>query len=155
MGTCCECCGDIFIPLPTVKDQRYCGKPVCQKARKNLWQKRKLASDRDYRENQADCRKAWSEKHPGYWKEYRANHSSYVKRNREKQRERNRGRSRKGETDPSTVVVKMDESTPRKIIPSGRYRMVPVCNQVIAKMDEWIVEIGVVSTGSACVSPGP
>lgn len=155
MGTSCEYCGDIFIPLPSVKDQRYCRKPACQKTRKNLWQKRKLASDRDYRENQAACQKAWREKRPDYWKEYRASHPAYVERNREKQQERNHGRSRKRETAPSPVIAKMDESTPRKIIPSGRYRLVPVCNQVIAKMDEWLVEIGFVSAGSASVSPGP
>jgi hypothetical protein len=155
MSTSCECCGDIFIPLSTVKNQRYCRKSACQKDRKNLWRKRKLLSDEAYRQNQADCRKAWSEKHPGYWKEYRANHPIYVERNRDKQRERNRGRSRKRETDPSPVIAKMDESTPRKIIPFGRYRLVPVCNQVIAKMDEWIVEIGVVSAGSERVSSGP
>lgn len=155
MGKSCECCGTSFIPLSTVKIQRYCRKPACQRARKSLWQKKKLASDEAYRQNQDDCRKAWSEKNPEYWKTYRANHSSYASLNREKQRERNRKRQRKREAAGTGVIAKMDESTPRKIIPSGRYRLVPVCNPVIAKMDEWIVEIGIVSAGCGVVSSGP
>jgi len=39
----------------------------------------------------------------------------------------------------------MDESTPQNLIVSGRYRLVPLCNGQIAKMDELIVEIGVLS----------
>ena len=41
------------------------------------------------------------------------------------------------------MIAKMDELTPRKVIASGRYRLVPV----IANMDELIVEIGVISGG--------
>jgi hypothetical protein len=155
MAKICECCEASFTPLPTVKNQRYCRKPACQKARKNFWQKRKLVSDEAYRRNQADCRKDWSEKHPEYWKEYRANHPSYVERNREKQRERNRNRPRKRAAPASPVIAKMDELTPRKIIPSGRYRLVPVCNHLIANKDEWLVEIGLVSATCGAVSSGP
>jgi hypothetical protein len=39
----------------------------------------------------------------------------------------------------------MDELRGKTVIPSGRYRLVPVCNSGIAKMDELIVEIGVIS----------
>jgi hypothetical protein len=41
----------------------------------------------------------------------------------------------------------MDELTGKSVIRSGRYRLIPVCNPEIAKMDELIVEIGVISTG--------
>jgi len=149
MDKVCERCKTSFTPLPTVKKQRYCGKPVCQKARKKVWQKMKLASDDDYRQNQAKAQKAWHEKRPGYWKEYRARNTAYTERNRLLQRERNRRRKR------APVIAKMDESTPRNIIPFGRYLLTPVCNPGIAKMDEWVVEISVLSVGCApvCASP--
>lgn len=149
MDKVCECCKISFTPLPTVKNQRYCRKHACQKARKKSWQKMMLASDNDYRENQAKAQKTWSEKNPGYWKGYRAKKPAYTKRNRLLQRERNWKRRE------MPVIAKMDESTPRNIIPFGQYRLIPVCNPGIAKMDEWVVEIGVISAGSAPVSTGP
>jgi hypothetical protein len=39
----------------------------------------------------------------------------------------------------------MDELRAKSVIRSGRYRLVPLCNLGVAKMDELIVEIGVVS----------
>jgi 16S rRNA C967 or C1407 C5-methylase (RsmB/RsmF family) len=151
----CECCQEIFTPLPTVKNQRYCRKPACQKVRKRLWQKMKLASDKDYRKSQTDCQKTWREKHPEYWREYRARNSGYTERNRVLQRERNRRRPRKRVDAATSVIAKMDESISRKIISSGRYRLVPVGSRVIAKMDEWIVEIGVVAGPSASSPSSP
>jgi hypothetical protein len=43
----------------------------------------------------------------------------------------------------------MDELKEETLIPSGRYRLVPLCNERIAKMDELIVELGVISRGCA------
>lgn len=155
MERVCLCCASIFTPLPTVKGQQYCSKPDCQRTRKRRWQKRKLATDDAYRKNQADCRKTWGAKHPEYWKTYRANHPVYVDRNREKQRERNRSRPRKRPVAKPDVIANMDESTRRKTIPFGQYRLTPVGSGAIAKMDEWIVEIGVISTASETVVGGP
>lgn len=95
-------------------------RPVSQKERKKLWHRQKLLLDKTYRESKADAQRKWSSANDGYWKEYRANHPNYVKRNREKQRERNRKRPRKRDT-PATPVI--------------------------AKMDALVVEIGVVSGG--------
>jgi hypothetical protein len=39
----------------------------------------------------------------------------------------------------------MDELKGKTVIPSGRYRLVPFGNLGIAKMDELIVELGVIS----------
>ena len=55
------------------------------------------------------------------------------------QKERNR-RRRSG-----SEIAKMDELKGKTLIPAGRYRLVPLCNQGIAKMDELIVELGVIS----------
>ena len=57
------------------------------------------------------------------------------------QRERNR-RRRSG-----AGIAKMDELQGETLVPSGRYRLVPLCNGGIAKMDELIVELGVISRG--------
>lgn len=153
MNQTCECCHETFQPFPAVRNNRYCSKAGCQKERKKQWQRRKLATDSAYRENQADAKRIWLGKNGGYWKEYRNKHPAYVERNREQQRERNRKRPRKRDLPTTPVIAKMDALTPRNIIPSGRYRLVPVANDVIAKMDELLVEIGVVSIGCEVASP--
>ena len=56
---------------------------------KNDWQRRKLASDEDYRNDQAACKTEWLKHNTGYWKQYRKKNPEYAQRNREKQRERN------------------------------------------------------------------
>ena len=141
MERTCECCGKTFLPHPAlikVIDQRYCSAPGCQRARKSRWQKAKLAGDSDYREAQAKAQKGWCSKNPDYWKQYRQRNPEYAERNRQKQRERNRRKR---------MIAKMDAlKTGNAIIP-GRYRLVPVCNGMIAKMDELIVDIGVISKG--------
>lgn len=112
MEKTCLCCKKRFDRHPAVPDQQYCSDADCQKARKRKWQKEKLASDSDYRANQAEAQRQWRSRNRGYWREYRRRNPAYMERNRMGQRERNRGR-RSG---------------------SG-----------IAKMDELIVEIGVIS----------
>jgi hypothetical protein len=49
----------------------------------------------------------------------------------------------------------MDEHGIEKVISSGRYRLVPLCGSMIAKMDELIVEIGVISMGCPVAAQGP
>jgi hypothetical protein len=156
MDKVCVCCHESFPQHPAVRKQRYCSKPVCQKERKKQWQRRKLNTDSAYRENQADAKRAWRAKNGSYWREYRAKHPAYVERNREKQRERNHKRPRKRDLAAVPVIAKMDALTPRNIILSGRYRLVPLATDGIAKMDALVVEIGIVSSGSALASPaGP
>jgi hypothetical protein len=41
----------------------------------------------------------------------------------------------------------MDELKGESVIRAGRYRLVPFCNSGIAKMDELIVELGIISGG--------
>jgi hypothetical protein len=144
----CENCHATFQPHPAVRNHRYCGEPGCQKERKRLWQRHKLAIDSVYREEQADAKRQWRVNNSDYWRKYRESHPAYVKRNREKQRERNHKRPRKRDSPASPVIAKMDALTPRNIIPFGQYRLVPLANDMIAKMDELIVEIGVISRDS-------
>ncbi|MGA3172907.1 MAG: hypothetical protein ABSE25_00600 [Syntrophorhabdales bacterium] len=135
MEKTCPHCGKRFLPHPAVLNQQYCGSADCQRARKRKWQKEKLKSDPDYRENQAAAQKAWRERNRGYWREYRKKNKTYSERNRLRQSERNRQRR---------VIAKMDELGAKSLVSPGRYRLVPLYGK-IAKMDELIVEIGVVA----------
>ncbi len=139
MEKACECCKRRFIPHPAVRHQEYCSDPECQKTRKRKWQKEKLAKDSDYRANQAEAQRQWRNRNRDYWRQYRKRNLSYTETNRIRQRERNR-RRRSG-----AGIAKMDEFKEKTVIRSGRYRLVPLCNPEIAKMDELIVEIGIIS----------
>jgi hypothetical protein len=139
MEKTCLCCKKRFKFHPAVRDQRYCSDPECQKARKRKWQKEKLSNDSDYRANQAEAQRHWRSRNKGYWEAYRKKNPAYTEKNRLGQRERNR-RRRSG-----SRIAKMDELKGKTLIPSGRYRLVPFCNLGIAKMDELIVELGVIS----------
>ncbi len=81
----CRC---LFIVNPKHPNQQYCSKKKCQRLRKTLWQRKKMSTDEQYRENQADSQRRWLARKTGYWKRYRKNHPDYTKRNREKQKER-------------------------------------------------------------------
>jgi hypothetical protein len=135
MEKTCPHCGRKFLPHPAVLNQEYCSNADCQKARKRKWQKEKLKSDPDYRENQAAAQKAWCKRNRDYWKEYRKRNHDYREKNRLRQRERNRQRR---------MIAKMDEHHAKTLLPSGRYRLVPLYGK-IAKMDALIVELGVVA----------
>ena len=124
----CKHCDEFFQPRPQNPQQNYCSKSECQRARKRLWQRENLKSDPDYRENQRQAQKRWQAHHPDYWKNYRANHTGYVDRNRELQRKRNARRhplAAATETDAS-MFAKMDASTEDFYLSSGTYRLVPV-----------------------------
>jgi hypothetical protein len=139
MEKTCACCKRRFIPYLAISNQRYCSMPECQRARKRKWQREKLAKDGDYRENQAAAQREWRSRNRDYWREYRKRNPGYTERNRLRQRERNRRRrSRSG-------IANMDALRAENIISSGRYRLVPLCNEMIANMDELIVEIDVIS----------
>jgi len=108
-----------------------------------------LSSDSDYRANQAEAQRQWRSRNKDYWREYRRRHPAYTERNRIGQKERNR-RRRSGRG-----IAKMDEQTGKSVIPSGRYRLVPFCNPGIAKMDELIVELGIISEDCGFGVEGP
>lgn len=115
MGRVCSNCGELFLPCRSVPEQAFCSKSACQRARKRIWQKQKLASDTDYRDNQQSSQKAWRAANSAYMREYRARHHNYVVKNRIQQSERNRNRKKSLEPaaisppSSSSLIVKMDE----------------------------------------------
>ena len=130
---CCHC-GDFFPKSPRHKNQDYCMKPACCRAKKAAWKRKKMREDLDYRLNQKTSNKKWAEANPGYWKEYRKRTPAKAERNRILQRIRNRGRTKKAKSvvggDPP-LIAKVDASIPKKIKVFGQFWMVPM----IAKVD--------------------
>ncbi len=128
----CLNCNLFFIPRNC--NQTFCSTPVCQRARKNLWQKNKLATDPDYKKGQQLAQNKWLQDNPNYWKKYRERNPEKAQRNRDLQKVRNlKG---KGVVEPlriseSVGIAKMDASKARKYRLSGEYWMVPT----VAKMD--------------------
>ena len=71
----CSCCHLTLPANPRIKDQHFCGKPVCQRARKTQWQRAKMLSDPEYLENQRDACRAWRETNRDYWHQRRLTRS--------------------------------------------------------------------------------
>ncbi len=146
MGVMRRClnCGRVFSVCGKVENHLYCGRSMCQRARRRKWQKKKRETDEAYRENQADCQKRWQRKNPDYWREYRRKNEAYTEKNREQQRERNRKNRGRRHQD---VIAKMDALSPETSFVPGTYEMIPVTDKRFAKMDAIFFEIRRVSTG--------
>lgn len=130
----CWHCGDFFLKSPRHKQQCYCMKAACRRARKAAWKRKKMREDPEYRLNQKTSNKQWAKAKPGYWKMYRKRNPEKAERNRILQVLRNRSRSRRGGRDPRgdrSLIAKVDTSIPKRIKVFGEFYMVPV----IAKVD--------------------
>jgi len=138
----CHGCGQEKIADPRQKgQQKFCGEPACQRARKARWQKTKMKSDPTYRAQELDALKQWRKERPlhRYQREYRETHPEYVEENRRRQRLRNRKHRR--EASPE-VIVKMDALTTLK---SDTYLLRPLGSEKIVKMDALVVELTVLN----------
>lgn len=67
----CASCNRLFTVRPQSPAQTYCSDPACQRKRRQLWNKRKLFADPDYRANQQTAQQAWHARNPDYWHSYR------------------------------------------------------------------------------------
>ena len=132
---CCNC-AEFFTPSPRHKNQIYCMKPECRRARKAAWKRNKRRTDPDYRYNHKLANQKWARAHPGYWKKYRRDHPAYVERNRILQAVRNR-RSRSQWDGSKRSIAKVDASILNKTSLVGQFYLVPV----IAKVDALKVNI--------------
>jgi hypothetical protein len=136
----CKSCNEYFSPRNS--RQHYCTKDDCQRKRKSIWQKRKLTSDPDYRQNQADAQELWRSKHPEYMRAYRKRHPEYVERNRHLQAERRQRNDawRPLLPNPADGVVKMDASNRQLRVIAGTYKLVPID---VVKMDVITVQLSI------------
>ena len=112
---CCNACRRIQPVNPRNPNQKYCNRADCQRARKREWQRKKRATDPDYRQNQIDCQKRWREQHPEYWREYRKKKKDSL-------------------PPPDPPAAKMDGLSQDLSIVPGKYLLAPVHGQNI-KMD--------------------
>lgn len=142
----CKNCRRLFEISPQRPDQKYCKRKICQRARKNAWQKEKMQTDDDYRQNQKDARERWCKKNPDYYKNYRKKNPEYTEKNRLAQAERNRKkRSVSNHTTIYDEIAKMDVSSNQTSIKSGRYTIISADNPEFAKMDVIIVDMPIKS----------
>ncbi|WP_438394977.1 hypothetical protein [Caballeronia sp. DA-9] len=124
----CAACGARFTPLVHIVNQRYCPLAACQLARRRAWQRERLQTDPDYRENQAKAQGTWRARHPDYWRRYRQTHPACRDRNRDMQRQRHARRH-------AEPIAKMDASN--LPIPSALRHLLAICrpqeNQGVAR----------------------
>jgi len=142
----CAHCKRLFVRNPRVKEQGYCKRKGCQRARKRLWQRRKMAEDPDYRTNQSSSEQQWHTEHPDYWRHYRKAHPEYCKQNRLEQRKRD---AKRRERDLAT----MDALEANKRIKAGTYYLVPPGSNPLAKKDVFGQEVLIIPTGYARFTP--
>jgi len=131
----CAACGRLFELRPQHPNQSYCSAPACQRERRKLWQRERLAIDPDYQANQARAQAEWIKRHPDYWREYRELHPEYTERNRERQR-------RHAKDELADGSAKLAAATTAQLLESGLYVLRVVDRIVLAKMDvSYLVEL--------------
>ncbi|WP_162057395.1 hypothetical protein [Undibacterium sp. KW1] len=135
----CFACGELFLTRPQNPTQTYCSKKACQLKRRGAWQKLKLQTDTDYRDNQMRAQKAWMKRNPDYWQKYRDTHPSNAEKDRVLQPHTNN-------TDGNDEIAKMDVSTCSSCPSAGIYFLMPCSKKKIAKMDVWTVELTLIGT---------
>jgi len=141
----CVHCYDFFTPSPRHKNQCYCMKPECRRAKKAAWKRHKMSTDPKFKaDHRLSCKK-WARRNPGYWKKYRQRNPEKAQRNRMLQAIRNRRRKK---TPPSShsgdnnLIAKVDASISNNFNIVGQFWLVPV----IAKVDALKVNIFEVSS---------
>jgi hypothetical protein len=129
-----------------IKEQQYCNKEACQRARKRNYHKQKMVTDEKYRREHLQSIQDWRTYRPlaQYQRTYRDNHPDYVRKNREQQRRRNQKRHPIEVTSSPPVIVKGDACNSIK---SGTYLLTPCArvnaSEVIVKVDSFMVELSV------------
>ena len=138
----CVSCGTYFIPRN--RNQNYCTKLGCQRARKAVWQRYKLKTDDDYRTQQHLSQQKWLQVNPGYYRSYRRRKPDKAQRNRALQvirNRRNRQRFSRKKSPHGPLIAKMDARKFWHFNMVGQFYLVPV----IAKMDVSRVNIYTIS----------
>jgi hypothetical protein len=148
----CACCGR-YIDTGQRGTRVYCDdNEECKQKRKRERQRKRMRDDVAYRENQKAAYKKWSESHPDYWRNYRADHDEYTERNRQQQRKRNEKRRQQrcagSVCNKAEPIAKMEtkqlQAAEKPRIKPGRYQLQPL-GDGIAKMDAITVEIAVIT----------
>lgn len=139
INSICIHCGKSFKSNPRVKNQRYCSQNDCQKARRASWQRQKMATDQDYRENKQRCQRQWQECNPDYYRLYRNKHPEYTQRNRILQviRDNRRRKDKQGK-----MLAKLDSLLKPYYSRKGAiFRLIPQQERLLAKLDSLVVKL--------------
>lgn len=120
----CACCGQSFLPDPRVKHQTYCSDPACQQERRKRWRQNQPRTGEVYLDNKSRAQRAWLDRNPDYWRNYRAGNGS----------------------------AKKQVGGAEIMLPplSGLYRIKFMPGADAAKRDEWIAEISLACTDCPC-----
>lgn len=141
----CAGCGIAFEPRPQTPKQAYCSLTDCQRLRRQRWQRDKLQNDPDYQDNQSRSQRAWMDRNPDYWRQYRQKNPAYAERNRSRQRS-------KSPPPELTDLANMDASMQPPVLHAGVYRITPVQLPGRQSTDSWTVEITLVCFDCPCKS---
>lgn len=136
----CASCNDEVTQNPKLKgrQQKYCGKAKCQRARRAAWKKEKMRTCPDFKANQALSNRSWSASHPNYWRQYRLANPAKADRNRFLQHLRNQRLTR---SPPLSHCKGRHVKTQINQL-VGQFWLVPV----IAKVDALKVNIAAIHT---------
>jgi hypothetical protein len=143
----CRHCGKRTLRNPRIKtNQGYCGCPICQQSRKNLWERDRLKNDPLYHQERQSQKARWRDHRPDhqYQREYRQTHPCYAESNRKKQLIRNKKASKIKFDNRNQKIVKTDSLTSGSLVRCGLYEILPyrTCpGKKIVKTDAFIVEI--------------
>lgn len=136
---CVNCC-NLFLPSPRHKNQSYCMKPECRRAKKAAWKRTKMRTDAKFHQDQRLSNQKWAQDNRDYWSRYRKRNPDKANRNRILQRIRNKrrakNRSKSAGQDPA-LIAKVDASRYRNYNMIGQFWLVPI----IAKVDALKVNI--------------
>lgn len=151
----CSCCKKTFKTDKRHPHQKFCSDKPCQRARRTQWQNRKVKIDPDYKANQYDAQRDWRKRNPDYWRKYRHENPLYTERNRQQQTLRRSDRQHTKVAGPllrpQSLVANMDVVPSQHAVNSGRYRLFPVDEHGVAKMDAVIVQLSVIERLTATV----
>ncbi len=136
---CVNCC-DFFSPSARHKNQSYCMKPECRRAKKAAWKRTKMRTDAKFCQDQRLSNQKWAQNNRDYWTRYRQRNPHKANRNRILQRIRNKhrdaSRSKCTGQNPG-LIAKVDASTYQNFNMIGQFWLVPI----IAKVDALKVNI--------------
>jgi hypothetical protein len=144
----CLNCYEFFPPSPRHKNQRYCMKPPCRRAKKAAWKRHKMATDPDFKLDQKLSNQKWAQNTPGYWKDYRERNPQKAERNRILQSVRNRRRAKQGKSDrkvDASVIAKVDAlkvNKGRRVLIFSKYQNLTAdCKERLVRWSSCVVLI--------------
>ena len=125
----CSNCAELFTPSSRHRNQYFCMKPQCRKARKASLQREKMKTDPDYRADPKLSNRKWSASRPDYWREYRKNNPDRARQNRMLQVVRDKNRRPGKEAGKESVCdppAKTQASGKEASMISARFWLIPM-----------------------------